>query len=174
MASNPDMINLDETDVNAITWVSQLTKTCHRSLYPLLDPRETRLSAAGKTVLITGVSGSIGRAIAEAWTLAGAEGVVITARRVELLQTVETRLNEIGKGKTKVLVVRADITRDEDVAALWEQAIKAMGRIDVLVNNAGSLSQAPTGEDDPAAWWQVFVSNSCHITSLRYEANRSP
>lgn len=159
MASNPDLTTLDEDDLGAVTWISQLTKTCHRRLYPTLDPSGSHLSAAGKTVLITGVSGGVGSAIAEAWTLAGAEGIVIAARRLDLLQDVEKKLNEIGKGKTKILVVRADITRDEDVAALWEQAVKSMGRIDVLVNNAGSLHQAPAGENESAAWWQDFEVN---------------
>ncbi|KAF2854736.1 NAD(P)-binding protein [Plenodomus tracheiphilus IPT5] len=160
MASDSNLISkFDDTDLGAVTWVSQLTQTCHRSLYPHLDPSNQDLSATGKTVLITGVSGGVGRAIAEAWTLAGAEGIVITARRVDLLQDVEARLNEIGKGKTKVLVVRADIARDEDVAALWEQATKTMGPINVLINNAGSLNQAPAGEIEPTAWWQDFEVN---------------
>ncbi|KAI8935831.1 hypothetical protein NX059_007348 [Plenodomus lindquistii] len=159
MASNSELITLDETDLGAITWVSQLTKTCHRSLYPTLDPSEPHLSATGKTVLITGVSGSVGRAIAEAWTIAGAEGVIITARRADLLQKVETRLNEIAKGKTKVLVVRADIAQEEEVAALWRQAIEAMGRVDVLVNNAGSLNAALAGEAEPATWWRDYEVN---------------
>lgn len=151
------VLTFEETDLGAITWVSQLTQTCHRSLYPLLDPREPHLSAVGKTVLITGVSGGIGRAIAEAWTIAGAKGIVITARRAELLRETEARLNQIGQGNTKVVVIPADVTRDEDVAKLWREALATIGSIDVLINNAGSLTEVPAGEGEPESWWRDFV-----------------
>jgi hypothetical protein len=47
-------------DPNAITWPTQLTKSLHRDVYPLLEASSPDLSAAGKTVLITGATGGLG------------------------------------------------------------------------------------------------------------------
>jgi hypothetical protein len=145
-------------DYNAITWPIQLTKTVHRSLYPLLDPSNPDLSAAGKTVLITGATGGIGRAIAEAWTVAGAKGVVITGRKVDVLQDLQKRLTKIA-GETRIIFVQADITKEEEVKVLWEKAREEVGTIDVLINNAGSLTQMKIGAgEDPGEWWRDFVT----------------
>jgi hypothetical protein len=52
---------MDYSDPNAFTLPFQLTKTIRRDVYPLLEPTQPELSAKGKTVLITGVSGGIGK-----------------------------------------------------------------------------------------------------------------
>jgi hypothetical protein len=52
---------MDYSDPNAFTLPFQLTKQFHRDVYPLLEPTRPELSAKGKTVLITGVSGGIGK-----------------------------------------------------------------------------------------------------------------
>lgn len=148
----------EEIDYDAITWPAQLTKSVHRSMYPFLEPKNPSLSATGKNVLITGASGGIGRAIAQAWTIAGAKGVVITGRKLEALKGLETKLNEFAQRKTKVIVVQADTTQEQDVERLWQEAAKELGNIDVLINNAGSLTQAKIGENPPSKWWQDFVS----------------
>lgn len=150
----------EEMDYDAITWPVQLTEGIHRSIYPFLEPSNPALSAAGKTVLITGASGGIGSAIARAWTIAGAKGVVITGRKLETLNNLETELNEIAQGKTRIVVVQADITQESDVERLWQAAAKKLGTIDILINNAGSLTQAKIGENPPSKWWQDFV---CHL-----------
>jgi NADP-dependent 3-hydroxy acid dehydrogenase YdfG len=150
----------EKPDYNAITWPVQLTKTLHRSLYPLLDPHNPDLNAKGKTVLITGATGGIGHAIAHAWTIAGAKGVVITGRRGNVLQDLAGKLQNIGEGRTKVVFVQADITKEEEVKKLWEKAREELGTIDVLINNAGSLTQMRIGEGEVGEWWRDFVCNS--------------
>jgi hypothetical protein len=52
---------MDYSDPNAFTLPFQLTKQIRRDVYPLLEPTQPELSAKGKTVLITGVSGGIGK-----------------------------------------------------------------------------------------------------------------
>jgi hypothetical protein len=52
---------MDYSDPNAFTLPYQLTKQIRRDVYPLLEPTQPELSAKGKTVLITGVSGGIGK-----------------------------------------------------------------------------------------------------------------
>jgi hypothetical protein len=59
---------MDYSDPNAFTLPYQLTKQIRRDVYPLLEPTQPELSAKGKTVLITGVSGGIGKASAIPWT----------------------------------------------------------------------------------------------------------
>lgn len=52
---------MDYSDPDAFTLPYQLTKQVRRDVYPLLEPTQPELSAKGKTVLITGVSGGIGK-----------------------------------------------------------------------------------------------------------------
>ena len=54
---------MDYSDPNAFTLPYQLTNKIRRDVYPLLEPTQAELSAKGKTVLITGVSGGIGKVI---------------------------------------------------------------------------------------------------------------
>ena len=148
----------DQPDYDAITWPVQLTSKVHRKNNPLLDPRNPALSGAGKTVLITGATGGIGLAIAEAWVTAGGKAIVITGRNEKKLREVVEKLDAIGQDETMVHSFGpVDITKEEDVAALWKKAGEAVGRIDVLVNNAGSLTQAMIGKCEPGKWWQDFV-----------------
>lgn len=156
----------EQVDYDAITWPVQLTKTMHRSMYPFLEPSNPSLSVTGKTVLITGASGGIGCAIAEAWTAAGAKGIVITGRRLEALEELKVKLQEMSQEKTKIVVVQADITQEQDVKMLWQEAKKELGNIDVLINNAGSLTQAKIGEQPPSEWWKDFVRLLHHTTSI--------
>jgi NAD(P)-dependent dehydrogenase (short-subunit alcohol dehydrogenase family) len=127
-------------------------------MYPFLEPSNPVLSAAGKSVLITGVSGGIGKAIAQAWAIAGAKSIVITGRKADVLHAVKEQLEKANDSKTIIIVVAADVTKEEDMERLWEQANKQVGRIDVLINNAGSLTQARIGANEPSKWWQDFVS----------------
>lgn len=62
------LTTMDYSDPNAFTLPYQLTKQIRRDVYPLLEPTQPELSAKGKTVLITGVSGGIGKASMISWT----------------------------------------------------------------------------------------------------------
>jgi NADP-dependent 3-hydroxy acid dehydrogenase YdfG len=94
---------------------------------------------AGKVVVITGASSGLGEATAR---LLSAEGacVVLGARRVERLQALADELT--GRGG-KALAVATDVTDRDQVKALVEAAVQAFGRIDVIINNAGLMPQAP-------------------------------
>ncbi len=84
----------------------------------------------GKAALVTGASGGIGGAIARALHACGAT-VALSGTRVEALQTLA------GELKDRVHVVPADLSAPAGVEALAKAAEEAMGRVDVLVNNAG-------------------------------------
>ncbi|KAI0172633.1 NAD(P)-binding protein [Hypoxylon sp. FL1284] len=150
---------MDYSDPNAFTLPYQLTKQVRRDVYPPLEPTRPELSAKGKTVLITGVSGGIGKVIAESWAIAGASGIVITGRKLDVLEGVATRLRGLAPPDTKVLAKAADITSEASVAALFAAAKEAVGKVDVLINSAGSLDQGPIAGVDVASFFNDFQVN---------------
>src|SRR6187549_920918 len=84
----------------------------------------------GKVAIITGSSTGIGAAVAARFAAEGAS-VVLSGRRVELLQAKATELQEQG---FTVLAVPGDVNTTSTVVV--ERAIENFGRIDILVNNA--------------------------------------
>lgn len=52
---------MDYSDLDAVTWPYQLTNVVHREMYPLLEPSQPQLSAKGKTIIITGATGGVGK-----------------------------------------------------------------------------------------------------------------
>jgi NADP-dependent 3-hydroxy acid dehydrogenase YdfG len=93
----------------------------------------------GKVIVITGASSGLGEATARLLSAEGAS-VVLGARRVERLQALADELT--GKGG-KALAVATDVADREQVKALVDAAVQAFGRIDVIINNAGLMPQAP-------------------------------
>jgi 3-oxoacyl-[acyl-carrier protein] reductase len=87
----------------------------------------------GKTALITGAGTGIGRAIAHAFAQAGAS-LVLAGRRREPLETVRQEVEGAG-GMAHVHV--ADVSLQPEAAELVAATAKTLGRLDVLVNNAG-------------------------------------
>jgi NAD(P)-dependent dehydrogenase (short-subunit alcohol dehydrogenase family) len=99
------------------------------------------------------------QAIAESWVKAGAAGVVITGRKVDVLEVVATQLRSLAQPSTKVLAQATDITNEASVATLFADAKKAVGKIDVLINSAGSLEGGPIGAVDPTKFFNDFQVN---------------
>ena len=95
------------------------------------------LKLKGKTALVTGGSEGIGKGIALALAREGVD-VAICARRKEPL---EKTANEIAKETgRKIVAIAADLRKDADAKNFIEQGAKALGRIDIMVNNAGSAA----------------------------------
>jgi len=88
---------------------------------------------AGKVALVTGGGAGIGRASASAFTEAGASVVVADIDRVGGEQTVAAIAAAGGAAR----FVAADVSREDHVAAMVAAAVRELGRLDVLVNNAG-------------------------------------
>ncbi|PVE24545.1 short chain dehydrogenase [Microvirga sp. KLBC 81] len=101
---------------------------------------------AGLSVVITGASSGIGRAAARAFAQRGAH-VTLAARRAELLEEVARECRDLGG---EAIAVPADVTDAEAVAELAEEALRAFGRIDVWINNAGSGVFGPYQDADLA------------------------
>jgi NAD(P)-dependent dehydrogenase (short-subunit alcohol dehydrogenase family) len=106
-----------------------------------MDPR-------GKTVIVTGASAGIGKALARAFVAAGAN-VVLASRNVQALNSLA---NELGQEKT--LVVPTDVTQRDQVDALV-----GFGRLDVLVNNAGVGLLSSVSDLDPDEFQRLFQVN---------------
>lgn len=87
----------------------------------------------GKVVAITGASGGIGRGLAERFAAEGA-AVAIGARTKSKLDQIAAGIKSRGG---KVLALALDVRREEDIVAFVQQTVKAFGRLDVFVNNAG-------------------------------------
>ena len=86
----------------------------------------------GKTAVVTGSSGGIGRSIAITLAREGVD-IVLASRNVPEMEEVKGRIEELGQ---KALVVSCDVARDDDVSAMKEKAIAEFGKIDILINNA--------------------------------------
>ena len=112
-------------------------------------------SVEGKTVLITGGVGGIGRMLSEAFVAAGAR-VWITGRKPEALATA---VEALGAGGGFIRGVVADLAAAEGVATIVEQLKGAESRLDVLINNAGQTWGAPLAEFPAKAWAPVLSVN---------------
>ena len=93
----------------------------------------------GKVVVITGASSGLGEAAARHLSAQGAS-VVLGARRVERLQSLAKDLSREGG---KALAVETDVSNCDAVKKLVDTAVQNCGRIDVMINNAGLMPQAP-------------------------------
>jgi NADP-dependent 3-hydroxy acid dehydrogenase YdfG len=102
--------------------------------------------------LVTGASSGIGRAAAAALAARGA-AVALVARRVERLETVARTLE--AQGATAV-VIEADVTDRAAAEAAVERTADELGRIDVLVNNAGVMLLGPI-LDAPVEEWEQMI-----------------
>ena len=111
-------------------------------------------SLTGKVVLLTGGSSGLGARWAEVLVAAGAQ-VVIAARREAELQAVADR--------TGARAVTADLTSDADRRRVVEATIDSFGRVDVLINNAGTAASEPALEMDLDAFRSLLDAD---LTSL--------
>ncbi|HXM38981.1 MAG TPA: SDR family NAD(P)-dependent oxidoreductase, partial [Gemmatimonadales bacterium] len=97
--------------------------------------RATDLSLEGKTVLVIGASRGIGRAITLACAEAGADVALTYRSNARQAEDVAAAVRALGR---RAHLMRADISRPEDVAMLGPGARDALGRVDVWVNSAGA------------------------------------
>src|SRR4051812_33325099 len=87
----------------------------------------------GKVAVVTGASSGLGVAFAQALAEAGAD-VVLGARRAERLADTARLVEETGR---RALTVATDVSDPDSCTALVDAAMAELGRVDVLVNNAG-------------------------------------
>ena len=125
----------------------------------------------GTIVCVTGGSRGIGRAVAERFAERGAT-VVVNFRQDEAAAR-ETVRALAGTGH---LAIRADVSDPDAAQGLIETVVRELGRLDVLVNNAGTYALHPPGDTGYADWqhaWQTTLqTNLLAAANLSYHAAR--
>jgi len=116
----------------------------------------TRFSLEGKVALVTGGSRGIGQATALAFAEAGAD-VAVTSRKLPDLELVAEEIRGLGR---KSIAVATHLGRMDQIQNLVDTVVAEFGRIDVLVNNAGtSVVWMPALEMEERAWDSIMNLN---------------
>jgi NAD(P)-dependent dehydrogenase (short-subunit alcohol dehydrogenase family) len=112
-----------------------------------------------KVAIVTGGAKGLGRAFAVQMAAEGARVMVVTRKDLDNLKETVRRIEDLGGQATSF---QADVSKEADTLAMAEEALKAFGRIDILVNNAavyGGITRKPFYEIDPAEWDLVMAVN---------------
>ncbi|MFP5276010.1 MAG: 2-dehydro-3-deoxy-D-gluconate 5-dehydrogenase KduD [Acidobacteriota bacterium] len=115
----------------------------------------------GKNALVTGASRGLGAAMAVALAQAGANVALHGSREVP--QPVQERIRAAGR---KAAVVIGDLQDVQTAPRLVEEAVGALGSIDILINNAGMIRRAPAAEYPMADWASVLQTNLTSVFQL--------
>jgi len=98
------------------------------------------ISLAGRSAIITGASKGIGLAMATQFATSGAD-VALVARGREALDAAVTGIR--AKAQQKVVGIAADVSNAADVKRAYDEAMAALGKLDIVVNNAGTSNTMP-------------------------------
>jgi NAD(P)-dependent dehydrogenase (short-subunit alcohol dehydrogenase family) len=118
-------------------------------------PDQAPISLQGKTVFITGAASGLGAALAELLAASGAD-IVAADIRAAALATPAARLRELG---VRVHTMELDVAAPAAAERAIAEAVDKMGRLDVLVNNAGTDVTLPIDELTEADWLRVIGTN---------------
>jgi NADP-dependent 3-hydroxy acid dehydrogenase YdfG len=110
------------------------------------------IDLSGRVVAVTGASSGIGEAAALACARAGA-AVALAARRTDRIQELAERI--AGEGG-RAIAVTADVGEEDQARAFVQRAHSELGRLDVLVNNAGAMLLGPI-ENAPTEEWRRMI-----------------
>jgi glucose 1-dehydrogenase len=137
------------------------------------------LRLEGKNTLVTGASSGIGRAIAIRFAREGANVAINYRgdREQADAESVQKEASAANKG-SKVIIARADVTQEDEIKAMFQQAIETFGSLDVLVNNAGIQKASPSDQLEAADFDKVLAVNLrgpflCAREALRHFLSRS-
>lgn len=119
-----------------------------------INIRQTTLE--GQRALVTGANSGIGEAIARGLAEAGAAVAVNYVSGDERTQKV---LDDIRAAGGRAIGIKADVSNEEQVIAMFRKTIAEFGSIDILVNNAGLQDDAPLHEMTLAQWQKVINVN---------------
>src|SRR5882672_2716145 len=118
----------------------------------------------GTVALVTGASSGIGEATARALAAEGAK-VAVTARRLERLERLAAEIG--GHGHT-ALAIQSDIADQAQAIAAVDRTVEELGRLDIVVNNAGVMLLGPI-ENAPTEEWNRMID--LNLKGLLYTTN---
>jgi len=128
-------------------------KPCEARLHQI-DIRKTSLD--GQRALVTGSNSGIGEAVLRGLAEAGAAVVLNYVSNDERAEMIVSEIREAGG---RAIAIKADVSREDQVQAMFRQACAELGSIDILVNNAGLQKDAPLHEMTLAQWQFVIDVN---------------
>lgn len=111
---------------------------------------------AGRTAIVTGGGGGIGRASALALAAEGARVVVVDIDEAAAQRTVDDISASPG---AQALAVAADVSSEDDIARVVASTVEAFGGVDIVFNNAGIIRRTTVTEMDVDDWDRVFAVN---------------
>ena len=132
---------------------AKVTLTANESTAPTLA---VPFLLQGQKALVTGANSGIGRGVALAFGKAGADVIVNYVEGDDAAQAVVDELQSLG---VKAMKYKADVSDEDQVAAMFRQAIAEFGTVDILVNNAGLQRDSAFHEMTLAQWNKVISVN---------------
>jgi NAD(P)-dependent dehydrogenase (short-subunit alcohol dehydrogenase family) len=121
----------------------------------MLEPSVPDFSLAGRRAIVTGASRGIGAALAAGLARFGAD-VAICARDLAALQATRQAIEAAGR---KALPFALDVRAAAAIDPAIDQAVTALGGLDILINNAGVEQVSPSLEVDEALWDRIVDTN---------------
>ena len=113
------------------------------------------LELGGKVAVVVGGTSGIGRAIAHGLAEAGAD-VVPTSRRDEQVEAAAAEIEAIGR---RSLRVASDVSDRASLQRVLDESVRALGKVDILVNSAGKTKRAPTLDFTEEDWADIIETN---------------
>jgi glucose 1-dehydrogenase len=111
---------------------------------------------AGQRAVVTGANSGIGEGVAKALAEAGAK---VAVNYVAGPEQAERVVQEIRAGGNQAMAIRADVSQEAQVEAMFEQIIAEWGSVDIVVNNAGLQRDAPLHQMSLKDWQFVIDVN---------------
>jgi len=135
--------------------MKETTRAAKMCLEEQFQLRRDLFDLTGKVAVVTGGSRGIGRAACIGLAMFGAD-VAVLARDSSLGEDTAARCRGMGR---RAVFVQTDVASVEGCRAAVEVCVRQLGRVDVLVNNAGVGSQSPAEDVSPEEWDAVMAVN---------------